>query len=280
MKAGLSAFPVSLGIMDTTALLSAAIQAARQACTVILDVYDTFSVEDVITKSDDSPLTQADLQANAVIQATLQDAFPDIPYLSEENKQVPYAERSSYDAFWMIDPLDGTKEFVKKNGEFTVNIALIQDGRPVLGVVAVPVTGAVYWASRGQGAWLDMGDGSPRHLQAGHFSRSDSGLRLVASRSHRDARTESFMNDFHQPVIRSAGSSLKILLLAAGEAEIYPRFAPTMEWDTAAADIVLQEAGGRMINAETGKPLQYNKPELLNPHFIAYGRCSDCGGGA
>ena len=116
--------------MDTTALLSAAIQAARQACTVILDVYDTFSVEDVITKSDDSPLTQADLQANAVIQATLQDAFPDIPYLSEENKQIPYAERSAYDAFWMIDPLDGTKEFVKKNGEFTVNIALIQNGRP------------------------------------------------------------------------------------------------------------------------------------------------------
>lgn len=245
---------------------------------MILEVYDTFSAEEVITKSDDSPLTQADLKANALIQSTLQDVFPDIPYLSEENRQIPYAERASFESFWMVDPLDGTKEFVKKNGEFTVNISLIRGGRPVLGVVAVPVTGAVYWAAQGEGAWLDQ-DGSPRRLKATTFSRMDSGLRLVASRSHRDATTESFMNDFHQPVIRSAGSSLKILLLAAGDAEIYPRFAPTMEWDTAAADIVLLEAGGRMINAETGKLLQYNKPDLLNPHFLAYGHCLDCGGG-
>ncbi len=262
-------------MVDVQQYLETCLTAARLASAEILKVYDTFSIEEVITKSDDSPLTQADLRANAIIQKTLQQAFADIPFLSEENRQVPYLQRKDFPLCWMVDPLDGTKEFVKKNGEFTVNIALLSGGRPVLGVVAVPVSSAMYWAVDGQGAW--SGDlKSPVRLSAHSFSRRDTGLRLVASRSHRDARTEAFMSAFHQPVIRSSGSSLKIILLARGEADIYPRFAPTMEWDTAAADVILVEAGGIMLNAETGKQMQYNKPDLLNPHFLAYGNCTDC----
>ncbi|MCF8239594.1 MAG: 3'(2'),5'-bisphosphate nucleotidase CysQ [Saprospiraceae bacterium] len=262
-------------MVDVQQYLKASRRAARMACTEILEVYDTFNTEDVMTKSDDSPLTHADLRANEIIQKTLQEVFPNIPFLSEENKQVPYAQRKDFPLCWMVDPLDGTKEFVKKNGEFTVNIALLSGGRPVLGVVAVPVSGALYWAGIGMGAWTET-EGQATRLTARTFSRKDSGLRLVASRSHRDAETEAFMSRFHQPEIRPSGSSLKIILLAAGDADIYPRFAPTMEWDTAAADIILEEAGGIMVNAETGKQMQYNKPDLLNPHFLAYGNCTDC----
>lgn len=258
-------------------LLQAAKHAARLACAEILDVYATFSVDQVIQKADDSPLTKADLRANAIIQQTLETRFPDIPYLSEENKEIPFVLRSTFHQFWMVDPLDGTKEFVKKNGEFTVNIALIEDGRPVLGVVAVPVSGAIYWATQSEGAWTEE-KGSNVPIRSRTFSTHDQGLRLVASRSHRDRDTEAFMARFDQPEIRPSGSSLKIIRLATGEADIYPRFAPTMEWDTAAADIILREAGGRMVHAETRLPLQYNKPDLLNPHFLAYGNCVDCGG--
>lgn len=258
-------------------LLQTAKHAARLACAEILDVYATFSADEVIQKSDDSPLTKADLRANAIIQKTLEARFPDIPFLSEENKSIPFSVRSGFSRFWMVDPLDGTKEFVKKNGEFTVNIALIEGGRSVLGVVAVPVSGAMYWATSGGGSWTEE-EGSDIPIRSSTFSTSDKGLRLVASRSHRDADTEAFMSRFDQPVIRPSGSSLKIIRLATGDADIYPRFAPTMEWDTAAADIILQEAGGLMINAETRFPLQYNKPELLNPYFLAYGNCVDCGG--
>ncbi len=258
-------------------LLQAAKHAARLACAEILEVYATFSAEQVIQKADDSPLTKADLQANAIIQLTLESRFPDIPFLSEENKQIPFSIRSGFPQFWMVDPLDGTKEFVKKNGEFTVNIALITGGRPVLGVVAVPVSGAMYWATMDKGSWTEV-DGQVVAIRSRTFSEHDQGLRLVASRSHRDVDTEAFMARFDQPVIRPSGSSLKIIRLATGEADIYPRFAPTMEWDTAAADIILQEAGGQMLNVETRRPLQYNKPDLLNPHFLAYGNCVDCGG--
>ncbi len=262
-------------MVDVQQYLETCRAAARLACTEILEVYDTFSAEDVMTKSDDSPLTQADLRANAIIQKTLQEAFPEIPFLSEENKQVPYAQRKDFPLCWMVDPLDGTKEFVKKNGEFTVNIALLAGGRPVLGVVAVPVSDTLFWAVRGSGAWTKK-SGQDARLTARTFSKKDPGLRLVASRSHRDAETEAFMSSFHQPVIRPSGSSLKIILLASGDADIYPRFAPTMEWDTAAADIILEEAGGIMVHAETGKQMQYNKPDLLNPYFLAYGNCTDC----
>lgn len=258
-------------------LLEAAKHAAHLACAEIMDVYATFSVDQVIQKADDSPLTKADLRANAIIQQTLEKRFPDIPFLSEENKQIPFSIRSGFPQFWMVDPLDGTKEFVKKNGEFTVNIALIEGGRPVLGVVAVPVTGEMYWAIQEEGSWTEV-EGKDVPVRSRTFSEKDQGLRLVASRSHRDADTEAFMSSFEQPVIRPSGSSLKIIRLATGDADIYPRFAPTMEWDTAAADIILQEAGGRMVHAETGLPLQYNKPDLLNPHFLAYGNCVDCGG--
>ncbi len=259
------------------ALLHAAKDAAHLACAEIMEVYASFTSDQVMHKSDDSPLTRADLRANTVIQQTLEARFPDIPFLSEENKQIPYGIRTGFLRFWMVDPLDGTKEFVKKNGEFTVNIALIEEGRPVLGVVAVPVSGACYWAATGEGSWMEM-EGQPVAIRARSFSQTDQGLRLVASRSHRDVDTEAFMARFDQPVIRPSGSSLKIIRLATGEADMYPRFAPTMEWDTAAADIILEEAGGKMVNAETGKRLQYNKPDLLNPHFLAYGNCVDCGG--
>lgn len=258
---------------ENSVLVRTAIRAALLANGEILNVYHRSDPGEVIRKSDDSPLTEADLGSNRVIRETLTSAFPGIPFLSEETAEIPYAVRTEYPRFWMVDPLDGTKEFIRRNGEFTVNIALIEKGRPVLSVVTVPVTGEVYWAVRGHGAFRDADH--PVRLRVTTFRMADPGLRLVASRSHRDADTESFMNRFDQPVIRSAGSSLKILLLASGQAEIYPRFAPTMEWDIAAADLILEEAGGAVLNAETGKPLTYNKPDLHNPFFIAWGHCAD-----
>lgn len=254
--------------------LDAALRAANHASTAIQEIYDNWDGSGQTDKSDGSPLTRADLASDNVIRATLAAAFPDIPYLSEESGETPYAVRSAWPLYWLVDPLDGTKEFISRNGEFTVNIALIQGGEPVMGVVAVPVSGDIFLASKGAGA-RQYGVPVSGRLSAASFSRKDAGLRLVASRSHRDAATEEFMGRFTDPVIRPAGSSLKFMLIARADADVYPRFAPTMEWDTAAAQIIVEEAGGQVLETSSGKPLRYNKPELLNPFFIAWGNCSD-----
>jgi 3'(2'), 5'-bisphosphate nucleotidase len=243
---------------------------ARRAGAAILDVYnsDDFGVE---TKDDDSPLTRADRAANEVIVAGLRQLSLQAPIVSEEGKDIPYAERRQYTRFWLVDPLDGTKEFIKRNGEFTVNIALIENGRPVLGAVYIPVSDELYYAAQSEGAWREGGE----RIQAASFTMQDANLRVVASRSHLNEATQAFMDRLNEPEIVSRGSSLKILELARGAAHLYPRLAPTMEWDTAAAHAILLEAGGRLVDDGTGKELVYNKEVLRNPHFVAYGKVSE-----
>lgn len=258
--------PATLG-----AIAASAREAAKLAGEAIMAVYDRFDPADVQLKGDKSPLTEADLAADQAIARHLGAAYPDIPYFSEESGDQPFGQRQGLTLSWLVDPLDGTKEFVSKNGEFTVNIALLQGQHAIAGVVYAPAKQRFYWAAKGLGAWQTVND-TDTPLQAHSFTRQDAGLRFVASRSHRDAETEAFISSFREPVFRAMGSSLKIMLIAAGEADIYPRFAPTMEWDTAAAQIILEEAGGTLRHALTGQALSYNKPDRLNPHFIAWGK--------
>ena len=257
--------------MSLTAFLPPLHRIAREAGAVILDIYHAAEGIEIDRKADDSPLTQADRAANTVIcKALVRDVHP-YPIISEENKAIPYTERRNFDRVWMVDPLDGTKEFIKRNGEFTVNIALLEAGRPVLGVVYTPVTDELFWAVEGEGAFRQV-KGKTERLSAATYTESDKGLRLVCSRSHLNEATQAFVDDYTEPELVSKGSSLKFLLIAADQADIYPRLAPTMEWDTAAAQIILTEAGGEVVRAEDGTPLRYNKENLLNPHFIARGR--------
>lgn len=244
---------------------------AVEAGEAILEIYADETKFGVELKMDDSPLTQADQNANAIIVAGLEKLVEQYPIISEETKLVDYDVRKEYDKFWLVDPLDGTKEFIKRNGEFTVNIALIQKSSPIAGVVYVPVTGEMYWAIKGKGAFYSK-DGEVKKLEAKAFSTKDVGLRVVASRSHMNDETKAFVEKLNEPTIVSKGSSLKFLIIASGDAELYPRIAPTMEWDTGAAQIVLEEAGGSVLQYGTDIPLQYNKPNLLNPFFVAAGQ--------
>ena len=241
---------------------------ARTAGEVILEVYgqDDFQIE---SKDDSSPVTVADRKANTVICAGLEQLGEQYPIVSEENKDVPYQVRSAYTEFWLVDPLDGTKEFIKRNGEFTVNIALISNGRPVASVVYVPVTGVMYSAHDGK-AYMEA-DGLQRELSAAQFRMKDKSLGVVCSRSHLNDETREFIERLDAPETVSKGSSLKFTILAEGKAHLYPRIAPTMEWDTAAAQAVLEAAGGKVVEYETGQPLRYNKEVLLNPYFLATG---------
>ena len=242
---------------------------ARRAGDAILEVYAREDF-DVSAKSDDSPLTEADRRANRIICDALREQYPDIPIISEENKQLDYEERKNWNRCWMVDPLDGTKEFVRRNGEFTVNIALIEEGRSVFGVVYIPVAGRLYLGAKGMGSF-EVSDSENHQLTASRYALTDEGLVIVGSRSHMNDLTKNFILSFQNPEIVARGSSLKFLTIAEGNAHIYPRLAPTMEWDTAAAQIILEEAGGSVIDRETQQPLQYNKANLLNPHFIASG---------
>jgi 3'(2'), 5'-bisphosphate nucleotidase len=243
---------------------------ARQAGDAILDIYnneDDFGVE---IKGDDSPLTRADKASNAVICAGLENLDPKLPIVSEENREIPYATRKGFDYNWLVDPLDGTKEFIKRNGDFTVNIALIHEHRVVMGVVYIPVTDELYWAVEGHGAFMSK-NGQEERLTAATFTRQDEGLGVVCSRSHLNDATQAFIDQLNAPNKVARGSALKFLILAKGEAHLYPRLGPTMEWDTAAAHIVLEEAGGKVTLEDEATPLQYNKKNLLNPYFIARG---------
>lgn len=256
--------------MDLNPLLEIAKTAAKKAAVSILDIYESgdFSVE---AKSDDSPLTKADKASHLAIVAELEKT--NLPILSEEGRDIPYEERKDWEYFWMIDPLDGTKEFIKRNGEFTVNIALIHKGRPILGVVQVPVQNKLYYSTETQGAYLETDEITK--LKVNHFSTSDSKLKIVASRSHLNEDTQQFMDQFDQPEIVSMGSSLKLIAVAEGKADLYPRYAPTMEWDTAAADAIVREAGGQVTIKESNTPVHYNKENLLNPHFLVSGSLAE-----
>ena len=248
-------------------LLKIAIRAAEAASQEILKVYNSSDFQ-VDVKGDNSPLTLADKKSHDCIEHLLSET--DLPILSEEGKNIPYETRKNWKCFWLIDPLDGTKEFIKRNGEFTVNIALVENQTPILGVVAVPVTGDVYYSSRGEGAYLKRtGFESPLSTRT-PADLSKKGLRIVASRSHMNEETESFIQKLDSPELISAGSSLKFMLLASGAADVYPRFAPTMEWDTAAPHAILNEIGLKVYRQHSNQELEYNKPDLLNPHFISY----------
>lgn len=247
------------------------LQTAREAGDVILEVYgkDDFSVE---TKDDSSPLTEADQRANDVIVRALEAHYPEIPIISEEIKALDYSERKDWDLFWLVDPLDGTKEFIKRNGEFTVNIALCQGGEPIAGVVYQPVARKSYYAAPGGPALRVLDGGEPEKLVPGpHYSEVDE-VTVVASRSHMSQEVTDFVDKLKAEgknvEFLSSGSSLKLCLVAEGAATVYPRLGPTMEWDTAAAHAVAQAAGKQVLHAETKEPLTYNKENLLNPFFF------------
>jgi 3'(2'), 5'-bisphosphate nucleotidase len=238
---------------------------AERAGAVILEHYRD-GVE-VRAKADASPVTVADEAAEAVILAGLAELTPEIPVVAEETVAGGHVPELGHQLFWLVDPLDGTKEFLSRNGEFTVNIALIEGREPVLGVVLAPVLGKVWWGARGHGAMARNG-GQARGIAARAWPAS--GAVAVASRSHSDAETETFLDEVGVAERISAGSSLKFCLVAEGRADIYPRFGPTMEWDTAAGHAVLSAAGGRVTTRE-GAPFLYRKPGFRNPGFIARG---------
>lgn len=251
--------------IELSSLLQLAIEAANKASEEILRVYHSgdFQAE---AKGDNSPLTIADKNAHRAIVSILNTS--NIPVLSEEGKEIPYETRKNWEYFWMVDPLDGTKEFIKRNDEFTVNIALIHNQEPVLGVVAVPVTGDVYYSSLGKGAFLRRNGQETCLALRPPVDLTQKGLRVVASRSHMNPETQAFIDGLNDATLVSAGSSLKFMLVAEGKADLYPRYAPTMEWDTAAAHAIVAETGMKVLEYGSGKPLVYNKENLLNPYFL------------
>jgi len=248
---------------------------AFQAGQAILEIYRRGAGQVTVeTKADDSPLTEADRRAHHVIKGALEGLTPAIPVLSEESEAVPFAERGRWPTYWLVDPLDGTKEFISRNGEFTVNIALIVEGEPVLGVVHVPVSGTTYTGLAGEGAWCYREGEVPRSIATRPLSGRPA-LRVVGSRRHGaealEEMLESLRGEFDDVQLVNMGSSLKICLLAEGEADLYPRLGPTSEWDTAAAHAILRAAGGEIVTRDF-QALQYNRKDtLLNPHFIAMG---------
>lgn len=247
---------------------------ARDAGTAIMRVYAREF--HVWRKADSSPLTEADSTAHRIILDALEADHPEIPILSEENSEVPpHTVRRAWRRFWLVDPLDGTKEFVKRNGQFTVNIALVEDGCPVAGVVYAPARDWMYWGSIGSGAFKSVGRGDPVPIRCAMVPESGA-LRVVGSHSHLSDETREYLKAlrlrYSKVSFVAMGSSLKICLVADGSAELYPRLAPTMEWDTAAAHAVLVAAGGRLLEYGTGNELRYNKDNLLNGWFVAEGK--------
>lgn len=242
-------------------------QLAKLAGEKILEVYGTgFSVED---KEDKSPLTAADLASHHTIVAGLKTLTPEIPVLSEEDAKIPFETRAARQTYWLIDPLDGTKEFIKRNGEFTVNIALIHAGEPVLGVVYVPVSGVTYAGCEGQGAIKEVPGETEQTIHVRKLP--DGPVAVVGSRSHQGDSLKAWLEQLGDHEIVSMGSSLKICLVAEGVADVYPRLGLTSEWDTAAAHCVVVQAGGSLTDLDM-QPLRYNtKDSLLNPFFFVFG---------
>lgn len=260
------------------AAIEAALKAGEEICLIYNDPASDFEIE---RKADNSPLTIADRKAHEAIVAILNET--PFPVLSEEGKHLDYEIRRQWDTLWIVDPLDGTKEFIKRNGEFTVNIALVHNSVPVMGVIYVPVKKELYFAVEGAGAYkfvspiigLDDGVTLEKMIEESEklpVNDARDHFVIVASRSHLTPETETYIADLkkkHGSVeLKSSGSSLKICLVAEGMADVYPRFAPTMEWDTAAGHAIARAAGMEVYQAENGEPLQYNKENLLNPWFI------------
>jgi len=257
---------MSIDVETRWQLSDAICRIAQEAGEQIMAIYR--QEFDVDTKDDNSPLTQADRAAHTSIEKALEGLQPKLPVLSEEGDAIPYEQRRDWENFWLVDPLDGTKEFVNQNGEFTVNIALIQDQRPILGVVHAPALGTTYLGVKGKGAFR-LTEEARQPIYARPFDGSS--LTVVASRSHRDNTTEALLARLPEHEITSVGSSLKFCRVAEGQADLYPRFGQTSEWDTAAAQCVVETAGGRVVDLDR-TPLTYNKGDsLLNPGFVVYG---------
>lgn len=243
---------------------------ARDAGAAILDVYA--NEFDVAKKADSSPLTIADMRSHEIIVHALRTLTPDVPILSEEASDISYDERAKWTRYWLVDPLDGTKEFVSRNGEFTVNIALIEQHVPVLGAVFVPVRETLYLATSETGATRQIGTLPAEPIRITKPAQTP--LRIVGSRSHRDATLAEYLPRLEPYELVSIGSSIKLCLVAEGSADLYPRFGPTSEWDTAAAQAIVEAAGGAVVTLN-GEPLRYNtKADLLNPHFLVFGDAS------
>ncbi len=246
--------------------LQIALEAAVKAGENIMEVYNSTESINYERKADDSPLTIADKKSHNTIIDFLKDT--DIDIISEESKSIEYQERKNWEEYWLIDPLDGTKEFIKKNGEFTVNIALIKNNKPHLGIVYCPVKKILYWNDNDKKVFKREKEETREIKKRKPINENEEGLRVVVSRSHMSEETSEYVNKLTRPELISCGSSLKFLYIADNKADIYPRFGPTMEWDTAAAHSILNALEIHVINLDTGRELSYNKENLLNPYFI------------
>ena len=276
----MSAHPPSASGDPLSVVLPLAITAALDAGRAILEIYQ--GDVDIEYKQDKSPLTAADRASHAILTRHLKAAPIRAPILSEEGRNIPFSERKNWDIFWLVDPLDGTKEFIKKNGEFTVNIALVKNGSPQLGIIYIPVKDTLYFGAKKIGAWkLRSANQLPQPVTRATIIKAaqplpvttrSGPLTVIGSRSHVSPEFESFMETMKQRHgeidVISAGSSLKFCLVAEGCADIYPRYGPTMEWDTGAGQAIVEQAGGVVLDAEKRTPLRYNKESLLNPWFI------------
>lgn len=250
----------------------------RQLCfkagDAILKVYEKFNSTQVSYKSDHSPLTDADLESNDIITSALKQMFPEIPVISEESLIPEYSVRKKYKSFWLLDPLDGTQGFIRKTGEFAINLALIQHNHVVAGCIYVPVQQKISYASRGNQAFSYQ-NGTETLMQVSHFLKNQSKLRVLQSRHHKDPETAVWISNLQNPELMTTGGSLKFLKIASGEADYYPRLSNIMEWDTAAGHIIIEEAGGSFRNALDNSIITYNSPKLINPAFIASGKVID-----
>ena len=251
--------------MHYSSLLPDVIKIADEASERVLHIYQSdFKVH---FKEDETPITAADLAANEIIAQGLRRISRDIPIVSEEGSETPWEERKHWRRFWLVDPIDGTKDFTQRTGEFTINIAMIEDGEPVMGVVIAPALKEAYWGVKGEGAYKRDRTGKARHIRVAEPRDS---LRVVASKNHLNEDTRAFIAKLGPHETVQAGSSLKFCRIAEGHADIYPRLGPTSEWDTAAAHAVLLAAGGKVQTLQ-GEPLKYGKEDVLNPWFIAAG---------
>jgi len=254
-----------LNVYVTDELIKQLILIVRDAGIEIMKVYATdFHIQ---IKNDNSPVTLADKKANVVIEKGLYDIDSSLPILSEEGKDISYAMRKDWEYYWLVDPLDGTKDFIKKNGEFTVNIALMKKAMPIFGMVYAPVSECYFWGGEENGSWKKKSDNEVRRIHVNSFLEKK--IKLASSRSHPSEKMKNFLLQFGDYELHPMGSSFKICLVSDGTVDLYPRLGPTMEWDTAASHAIIKGAGGELLQVDNKSPLLYNKSDLLNPEFIA-----------
>jgi 3'(2'), 5'-bisphosphate nucleotidase len=254
---------------DPCILLTPALEIAISAGKRILEIYE--GGFHVTSKDDNTPLTEADMAAHRIIEHGLRELTPGLPVLTEESTSIPFSERQTWQRYWLVDPLDGTREFIERSGEFSINIALIDNHEPVMGIIYAPVLGIYYYACRGQGAYKREATSEPKRLQARPWNGEC--ITVVCSNAtHQGGHLQALLDQFdcHHEIL-TLGGALKSCLVAEGKADLYPRLGPTSEWDTAAAQCIVEEAGGLITDTEM-QPLRYNtRAELLNPYFFAFG---------